>query len=106
MPEFAMLGREEAQGRTWRRLQGLSLSTPYGQPPQAVFQQERAIGVGDHVATIYDRSLPVPADPAHAFPVLDPSTGQPSGQTATVGQLTALIYSLYAQLSDAAEAAP
>ena len=84
-----------APGEQRRRCRYLGIRTPLGQPPQIEILEQEVIRtqVGERVLEDLG-NVPVGAfDPAETFPVRDPETDAETGQTASVGQAFALIYS-------------
>lgn len=64
--------------------------------PLVTFHRERILGL-DGGAIMREPMSPriVPFDPAASVDVIDPETGDPTGQTITHGELYALIYSVF-----------
>lgn len=92
----------------WQRCRSVTISNPHPasghpmnpQPPHpiATFEEEQVFALpdGKFVFTSVG-SCSKAFDPAAAFPILDPSTGLPTGQTFTQGVLYVILYSLYMQ---------
>lgn len=96
-------------GQKWRRSLHVECNNPYGGPAWIRFDEEDRVVLSDG-ATIGTPCGSVTKhfiDPADTFPVLNPTNGEPTGQTCSHGQLYALLWSLYmdsAAERDAAEA--
>lgn len=93
-----------------RRTRFIGIRTPLGQAPQIEILEQEVVRTQAGERVLEDLgNVPVGAfDPAETFPVRDPETDAETGQTASVGQAFALIYSWVRkqQLArDAAEAA-
>jgi hypothetical protein len=90
-------------GEAYIRCPQVVIDNRLGHAPTVTFHRERIIGL-DGGATITQPMSPrdVSYDAAAVVPVLNPMTGEPTGQTVTQGDLYALIYSVFV----AAETAP
>jgi hypothetical protein len=88
----------QIQGSTWTRCRAVTVVNPHastGQTPMAYFQEEKAIAF-DNTVLLSDRgSCGVEFDAAATVTMLDPQTGQPTGQTFTHADLYRMMFSLY-----------
>lgn len=92
MPNYAPI---VAPGDQRRRTRFISIRTPLGQVPQVEVLEQEVILTAAGERVLEDLgALPVgPFDPAESFPLRDPETDALLGQTGTVGQTHAMIYS-------------
>ena len=97
------LDQKPVAGEAYIRCPQVVVDNRLGHAPFVTFHRERIIGL-DGGATVTQPMSPreVPYDPAAIVPVLNPLTGEPTGQSITQGDLYALIYSVFV----AAETAP
>ncbi len=88
----------QIQGSTWTRCRAVTVINPHastGQKPVAYFQEEKAIAF-DNTVVVSDRgSCNIEFNPAAIVTVLDPQTGQATGQTFTHEDLYKMLFSLY-----------
>lgn len=86
------------QGSTWTRCRAVTIVNPHpstGQTQMAYFQEEKAISF-DSTVLLADRgSCGVAFDAQASVPMLDPQTGEPTGQTFTHAELYKMLFSLY-----------
>lgn len=89
MPDY----KESAvAGVQWHRFRRITIDNPRLGVPTVTCLEEQVLSV-DGVEQRRDvGSLAFRFDPAAEFPVLDPETGEPTGQTATGALVYALIY--------------
>ena len=88
----------QIQGSTWTRCRAVTVINPHpstGQIAKAYFQEEKAIAF-DNTVLLSDRgSCGVGFDAEATVAMLDPQTGQPTGQTFTHADLYKMLFSLY-----------
>ena len=85
-------------GTSWKRCADITIRNPISGVPTAIFIEEKVIVLGDQIIRQSDGNCYLEFDPvAGSFPILDPSTKLPTGETATHQQLYKLLYSLYMQ---------
>lgn len=97
-------------GSKWTRCLHLEANNPYGGQPSIRFDEEERVSLQDgqtlgKATGAISRPF---TDPLAEFPLLDPTTGAPTGGNLTHGQVYAILWSLYmdsAKLRDAQEAA-
>ena len=83
-------------GTVWQRCHEIVVSNTRGAVPRIQFFEERVIaleGAGEIRQTL--GPLEVAFDPALVVQILDPTTGQPTGASATYGEAYVLLYSAY-----------
>lgn len=108
MPDYR---EQAAQAVTWRRASCVTIRNPLrGQGvPRIGFEEQDAIRVGERVIAHHvmggPEGLSAEFDPAAAFPLLDPLTGEASGQQMTHQQFYVAVHSLYMHLAAARDAA-
>lgn len=74
-------------------------------PPKVVFHEERVIEGETGVMTRFPEGQCVlEHDPALAIPLLDPATGEATGETLSMNELYAMVYSVYMHAATARDA--
>ena len=107
MPDYRS-STEEAT--THRRAFAVHLQNPYGDPAGSgiLFEEEDVLVIGDRTIKITTGNVGSGFMPGETFALLDPTTGAPTGATASHLDVYVLLNSLYIDLAlkrDAAEAA-
>lgn len=90
MPDY----KESAvAGVRWHRFRRITIDNPRAGIPTVTCAEEQVLSAGgvEHRQDV--GAMAFRFDPAAVFPVLDPETGEPTGQIATGAQVYALIYS-------------
>jgi hypothetical protein len=90
------LDQKPVAGEAYIRCSQVVIDNRLGHPPNVAFHREQVIGLADGAAfaqPISPRELAF--DQAAAVPVLNPETGEATGQTVTQGDIYALIYSFF-----------
>ena len=83
-------------GTSWQRTNQIVIVNPSGGTPTVIYNEETAINLGDKTITTPCGNLSVPCpDMTEEIPLLNPETGEPTGQVMTVGALYQAIYSHY-----------
>lgn len=97
------LDQKPVAGQSYIRCPQVVVDNRLGHTPTVTFHRERVVGLSDG-STITQPMSPrsLQFDPASAVPVLNPETGEATGDTISQGALYALIYSVFV----AAETAP
>jgi hypothetical protein len=100
MPEYNLT---EGAGRAFTRCHTIILRSPDSGPGEAVFHEERVIEVmGEQIKTQLPLTLTVlVGDLSQAFPVLDPVTWLPTGETKSFLDIYQLLGSAYFALAAA-----
>lgn len=83
-------------GESYMRCYQIVIDNRLGQPPEVVYSQERVIA--DHGGAVSRHptgTLRHHYDPAATIPVINPETGEPTGESVTQQQLMVLVYSAY-----------
>jgi hypothetical protein len=82
-------------GETRRRTRFIGIRTPLGATPVIEVLEQDVVRLIDGETVLKDLgNCPVAAfDPSESFPVRDPDTDTETGDTATVGEAFALVYS-------------
>lgn len=97
------LNQEPVAGESFIRCSQVIIDNRLGAAPTVTFHRERIVGLEGADPIRQPLSpLPLPFDPMASVPVLNPSTGEPTGATITQGEMYALVYSVFV----AAETAP
>lgn len=83
-------------GSSWTRCNNAYVINEYGRTPGIIFGEQKIVMI-DSVATLVplNTEVKVTFDPNKTFPLLNPSTGEPTGSTYTHKQLYEILYSLY-----------
>ena len=101
------LHRQPIAGESYVRCSQVVIDNPLSGPPRVTYAQETIVGTGTgQVLHIPMQPVAQAFDPAALIAVLDPGTGEPTGETITQGRIYALIYSAYLAAVTAAEAQP
>lgn len=97
------LDQKPIAGESYIRCSQVVIDNRLGVAPSVTFHRESVLGI-DGGAVMRQPMSPreMVFGPAAAVPILNPETGEPTGQTVTHGEIYALIYSAFV----AAEAAP
>lgn len=103
MPDYK---QAELTGTEWQRCNLLSVSNPLGGTPEIVFSEERVVSLATGAITQFTEGCRKQFSAAESFPLLDPATNAPTGQTLTHGELYVALYSLYMQTAAERDAAP
>lgn len=93
---MANYNETQVTGSEYTRCKQITITNPLGQTPTVRFDEERATVLSSR--TLIDQTgvvIEVPFDAAKSIDVLNPTTGLPTGTTATWGDIYALIYSAY-----------
>lgn len=91
-------------GSKWSRCSSVQINNPYNAQP-VIFLKEEVIAVIDGVSNalkVGEYQFVTPFDPAATIQLRDPSTDQLTGGTITEGEIYAILYSLYRQVSEKA----
>jgi hypothetical protein len=92
-------------GTRWQRARLVLLQNPLVGQKGATFQEESAVMLDGNVQSLGDvASIFAPFDPSGEIPLLDPTTGEPTGGVATHAQLYQIVFSLYRQVAAARDA--
>lgn len=90
------LHHQPLAGESYMRCYQIVIDNRLGQPPGVVYSQERVIAdQGGAVSRHPVGTLRHHYEPAATIPVIDPETGEPTGEAVTQQQLMALVYSAY-----------
>lgn len=90
------LDQTPISGESFTRCPQVIIDNRLGAMPVVTFHQERVVGTSDgQVMKMPMQPLPMTFDPAAVIPIIDPATGQDTGQTITQGEVYALVYSAY-----------
>lgn len=97
------LDQKPITGESYIRCPQVVIDNRLGAAPRVTFDRESVLGVEGGAVMRQPMSPRVMTfDPSVEVPVLNPETGEPTGQTITHGEIYALIYSAFV----AAETAP
>lgn len=89
MPEYK---ESNINGVSWNRFKEIRICNPRNEAPYVICSEEQVVSTGGVEQRRDVGSMGFRFDPSVEFPILDPSTNQPTGQTATGAQVYALIY--------------
>lgn len=87
--------QQTTTGESWQRCYSVTIENPFNNTPTAIFREEIVVQVGDNTINQPKTVCTLTFNPTAEFAVLDPQTGQPTGQNMTHQQLYNYIYSLY-----------
>jgi len=88
---------QEANGTEWRRCHQVHIYNALETVPHCRFDEETVVSVGGRQMAIPDGYITKDFDAAAGIALLDPQTGQPTGQSMTHEGLYQVLYSLYMQ---------
>jgi hypothetical protein len=83
----------EVAGTKWHRFSQVSIRNPYQGFPEVTCQEQEVMVFGAQTVVREVGGLDFKFDPAAEFPLLDPVTNEPTGETVTGAQVHALVYS-------------
>lgn len=93
-------------GLEWTRCCEIHIANPYNATPVITFKEQRISELSSgQVYTQRGENLDVTFDPATSVTVLDPVTGQATGDSVTYADIYALLYSAYIAQAQARDAA-
>jgi hypothetical protein len=99
--------QSDITGTTWTRCRTVTINNPLpgkgsinivtGQPvgPNCVFLEETALSTGTEILTFDSGGCQTVYVPDSVITLLDPTTGNPTGETVTQAKLYQILYSLY-----------
>ena len=96
---------QTSTGIEWRRCNQVHIYNPLDGEKTCRFDEEDVVSVSDRTVIAQDGYITTKFDPAVDFQLLDPDTGEPTGQSMTHGALYQALYSLYMQTALARDAA-
>lgn len=102
MPDYK---ETEVVGRQYQRCSGIFIDNPRGGTPTIRMQEELVALVGDNTFSQTAAGLAFAFDPAESIELIDPSSGQPTGQTTSGMALYVALYSLYLKKAHERDAA-
>lgn len=83
---------------TWTRCRTVTVQNPVGETPKAYFQEEECVALPNEQIIKRDlAAVQKEFSPSSTFPILNPQTAEPTGETATHADVYALLFSLYMQ---------
>lgn len=105
MPEYT---ETVVSATTSRRAFAIRVTLPRGLPAQRsiLFEEEDVHVIGTKITKTVSGTVSAPIVLTDTFAVINPTTGVPTGATATVGTLIVLLMSLYGDLAAKRDAAP
>lgn len=87
-------------GTSWVRSYRVVIENPLNGVPNIMFHEEEAVAVGTDVIRRHIGQVTQNFDtPSATFAIVDPTTGLPTGSTATHGDIYVLLSSLYLDLA-------
>ena len=94
-------------GDSWQRCLHIEINNPSSGTPVIRFDEERRVLLSDGTSMGFPEGAIQKefTDPAVAFPLLDPTTGNPVGATISHGEVYAVLWSLYMALAAERDAA-
>lgn len=83
-------------GTQYLRCSQIIASNPINQTPYARCQEEQVTTLSDGTQTVAPtRALTLAYDPSASIPIIDPTTGQPTGAVMPMPQVFAVLFSIY-----------
>lgn len=92
-------------GTAWQRCHTVTIRNPLGGAPTIEFGEERVIALDGEDMRTWVAGCIKAFSPTGQFPLLDPETNLPTGQTMTHAGLYQALYSLYMQTAAERDAA-
>jgi hypothetical protein len=90
------LHQQPISGESFTRCPQIVVDNRLGTAPTVTFHQERVIGLADGATTKAPMQPVVMAfDPTAEIPIINPETGEHTGQTMTQAEVYAAVYSAY-----------
>lgn len=90
------LNQTPVAGESYRRCFQVVIDNPLVGNPTVMFSQETIVGTdAGSVLRIHIQPLPLAFDPTAEIAVIDPETGEPTGDVVTQADVYALIFSAY-----------
>lgn len=86
---------ETATGSTWIRCKGVMIQNHLTSPPVCYFDESRVTEVNGNTSEQSIGSITKQFSPSEEIVLLNPETGDPTGETVTQGHLYQILYSLY-----------
>jgi len=85
-------------GESYQRTNRIIIENPYQGAPVIAFEEQKIFNLGDgEVLQKPMGQLRLDFNPAEVINIIDPTTNIATGQTITLGEIYALIYSVYWQ---------
>lgn len=82
-------------GKQWTRCHTVVIDNTYNAVPSISFQEEQVTSAGGEIFKKSTGSINLTFDPSRVINLIDPATGNPSGQTMTFGEMYTGLWSLY-----------
>lgn len=83
-------------GTQYVRCAGIEVVNHYGKLPRVIFREERVRVFGeDDVVRESVGQIEMPYDGSRTIPLVNPATGEPTGQTVTWQDMYVMLYSAY-----------
>lgn len=90
------LNQTPIAGEAYTRCNQVIIDNPLGKSPTVMFGQETIVGMDNgSVLHLPIQPVPLPFDPGAVIAVINPETGEFTGQTVTQADVYALIFSAY-----------
>jgi hypothetical protein len=105
MPEMLNYKESVVNGTVWQRCHTVTARNPFGGQPKVEFAEEKIIMLDGEPINQWAQGCAVNFAPDGTFPLLDPLTNLPTGQSMTHAQVFQVLYSLYMQTATARDAA-
>jgi len=88
----------ELAGTSWVRCRAVTINNPLTDgTPMAYFQEEKVVSVEGSNLRVDSGACSKAFDPAGTITLINPETGEPTGETVTHADLYAILFSLYMQ---------
>ena len=85
-------------GESYQRTNRIIIENPYQGTPVIVFEEQKVFNLGDgEVLQKPMGQLRLNFNPAEVINIIDPTTNTDTGHTITLGEIYALVYSVYWQ---------
>lgn len=91
-------------GTEWQRCNVVVVTNPLNGVPKISFEEEKVLSIGTNTIKQNIGGCSKVFNPTDTFPLLNPTTNEPTGATMTHNELYVALYSLYMQTAEERDA--
>jgi len=92
---MAQYQEQTGQGQVWQRCYSIAVDNPLGGQATITFNEEKVMSIADQVVRTPHAMCRKKFNAQMTFPIRNPQTGEPTGDTMTHLELYNILYSLY-----------
>lgn len=96
----------EVLGTQWTRANQITINNPFASTPSINFSEEKIIQLGGSTVSQTVNGLNTSFNATSTFPILDPNTLEPTGETKSHMDIYTLLFSLYIDLATKRDTPP